>query len=214
MPYGYPGPPKKSKTPLIVGIVAAVIVVLVAVGVGAFLLLGDDENGSDEGGSERGSDSTSASETTSPEGDVPSEGAVQPEGAPYSFEIPEGFEDASARAEDVGEFQVVYAPVGSTSSSAISVSVVDLGTTDLDQIESGVSGSIERAGRQVTASDRVEVDGRETLRLESEGAGFDAVYHYIPLEDRVIYLYCELAGADAEQVEAGCEQVVESMTID
>ncbi len=205
-PYGYPEPPRKSKTPLIAGIVAVVVVVLVAAAVGAFLLFGDDDKKSSEDRSkDAGADKDPALSSQ----------LIQPQGAPYSFKSPKGFEDAADRAPKVGEFQSVLAPEGGTSSSVISVSVVDLGTTDLKQIEQGVSQRLQSSSQKPLASSSVEVDGKQGLRLKSETANYDGVYHYVPTtQGRLVYFYCELAGADAAKVEAGCGQALDSMKVD
>jgi len=201
--YGPPGPQPKRKTALIVGIVSAIVVMLVA-GAATFLLLGDDDERSDEKSADsRAGNSASAAEPT------------EPDGAPYSFQPPEGFQDVTARAPKVGEFQSAFAPKGLAGSSAISVSVLDLGTTDLDRIKQTVSQDIQSSGGRLVSSDSIEVDGKQGLRLESETSSYDGLYHYVPTtENRLVYIYCELAGSGAEKTKAGCEQVLDSMKID
>ncbi len=170
--------PNKSRTVLIVGIVAAVLLIAILT-VGGYLLFKKDDNGSDKGDTKTNHSSTPSNSGNSGNPNTGKGKTVSPDGAPYSYTVPSGFEQTTVPSSlnDIGgKYTTVVAPhSGAPQANLILVTEIDgLDSSNLDQTAASVS---QRA--QVTKQEKIKLDGKQALRLQFHNANSHSDGYYI-----------------------------------
>ncbi len=216
-------PPKKSKTPLVAGIIAAVLVLGLLGGIGGLWLLDRDEDSTSSASSEKASSDRSlgnndpfGAQASTGDEEAPLGELIQPEGAPYSYRLPAGFVK-SPQAPDLprSSYTTAVSPAGISKDALILVNVVDAGGTDLDRVEEDVKRRLTKEGHTPTSSSRIRIDGEEALRLTATSRRGDGIYHYaVTTGGKIVVTGCGGTSAAKETLEKGCQQVLDSMKID
>lgn len=212
---GFQPPQRKSKAPLVVGIVAAVLVLMVLGGVGGFFLLKDDDDSADNTSSEQTtSDEESSKQDT--DGESTSAGKlVQPEGAPYSYRVPAGFVQEKASPDDDRYETNLSLAEGGDEDIGITVNVVEGKPSNVTEFEDELASALKAGGLTITSSSRIQINDKEALRFDVTEGPMIGTFSYVSATGgKIVYIGCGATSAIEETVKKGCQQVLDSMKIE
>lgn len=204
-PYGggfNQGPQKTGpSTGLIVGIIAAVAV-LIGLGIGGFFLLSDDDSG-DKKSSSKEEETKDPEKTKDPE---ETDRPTSPSDAPYSYDMPRGYEETDVpSAMDIPGLDATAINDSSSSSDAIIIGHM----SSFGQPDTALTSFIEGTGLGAESFTPLPgtVDGADGSVHESS----DGVIYVFANDEYLVLIVTENTSSDAKDA---MEEIIDSFTFE
>jgi hypothetical protein len=232
---GYPGgayppppqPPQKSKTGLIVGLIAgAVVLIIVFCGVGTWLVNRNSDKTDTSASSGPSAVSTTGAGTAtsapaSPSATPDNRTVVQPTGGPYNFRVPDGFQSVKVPTSDTSTgSSAQYSSAVATSATETNDFLIvdayalnyDADSVDQTQLATQFDNLVKQINQDPSSRQNVTYNGNNGFWYKFDFGTSKAYSYFLFHGSNELQVRCQWTDQEST-IQRGCEDLLSSLQI-